>query len=93
MKALEHKVPPPARLAFVLYMNRFQIDPEEKVLEELFGEDYLAYKKKVRPFDVESNEALHVLLTERAKMIPATFELYPLIDPKAAQKHLKKDAR
>ena len=28
MKALELKVPPPARLAFVLYMNRFQIDPE-----------------------------------------------------------------
>jgi protein-S-isoprenylcysteine O-methyltransferase Ste14 len=35
-------------LAFVLYMNRFQIGPEEKVLEELFGDDYLAYKKRVR---------------------------------------------
>ena len=41
-------------------------------------------------FDVESNEALHVLLTEWSDMIPASFELYPLIDPKAAQEYLKK---
>jgi muconolactone delta-isomerase len=41
-------------------------------------------------FDVESNEALHALLTEWAEMIPATFELFPLIDPKAAERYLKK---
>ena len=41
-------------------------------------------------FDVESNEALHALLTEWAEMIPATFELYPLISPKAAESYLKK---
>ncbi len=35
-------------LAFVLYMNRFQIGPEEKVLEGLFGEAYARYKMKVR---------------------------------------------
>lgn len=35
-------------LLFVLYMNRFQIGPEEKVLEGLFGEDFLDYKKRVR---------------------------------------------
>ena len=35
-------------LAFVLYMNRFQIGPEEKVLEGLFGDAYLVYKKRVR---------------------------------------------
>ena len=35
-------------LAFVLYMNRFQIGPEEKALEALFGDDYSDYKRKVR---------------------------------------------
>lgn len=33
---------------FVVYMNRFQIKPEERVLERLFGEDYLDYKNQVR---------------------------------------------
>ena len=32
----------------VLTMNYLQIIPEEKVLEELFGDDYLEYKKKIR---------------------------------------------
>ena len=35
-------------LAFVLYMNRFQISPEERVLEGLFGDDFANYRKKVR---------------------------------------------
>lgn len=35
-------------LAFVLYMNRFQIGPEEKALEALFGDDFLDYKRRVR---------------------------------------------
>jgi len=34
--------------AFVVYMNRFQIRPEERALESLFKEDFLAYKTKVR---------------------------------------------
>ncbi|NOH54080.1 isoprenylcysteine carboxylmethyltransferase family protein [Vibrio coralliilyticus] len=33
---------------FVLYMNRFQISPEERALEELFGAAYLDYKQRVR---------------------------------------------
>ncbi len=33
---------------FVLYMNKFQITPEERNLEEIFGDEYLAYKAKVR---------------------------------------------
>lgn len=33
---------------FVTYMNRFQIKPEERALERLFGEDYLDYKNQVR---------------------------------------------
>ena len=33
---------------FVLYMNRFQIGPEEVALERVFGEDYNGYRAKVR---------------------------------------------
>lgn len=33
---------------FVLYMNRFQIQPEERALESLFGAEFLAYKNRVR---------------------------------------------
>jgi len=34
--------------AFVLYLNRFQITPEERVLAGKFGEDYLMYLAQVR---------------------------------------------
>lgn len=33
---------------FVLYIDRYQIRPEERILEEKFGEKYTAYKKSVR---------------------------------------------
>lgn len=33
---------------FVWYMNQFQIKPEEEALQEIFGEDYINYCKKVR---------------------------------------------
>jgi protein-S-isoprenylcysteine O-methyltransferase Ste14 len=33
---------------FVLYISRFQINPEERVLSSLFGADYATYKEKVR---------------------------------------------
>lgn len=33
---------------FVIYMNRFQILPEERALESLFGAEYVDYKQKVR---------------------------------------------
>lgn len=33
---------------YVVYINRFQIDPEERTLSSLFGEDYAAYKTRVR---------------------------------------------
>lgn len=42
---------PPALLylaVFVLYMNRFQIGPEERALSSLFGTDYAAYQTRVR---------------------------------------------
>ena len=33
---------------FVLYISRFQIRPEERVLSSLFGAEYAAYKQRVR---------------------------------------------
>ena len=40
-------------------------------------------------FDVASNEALHHRLNEWQDMVPAHFEVYPLIDPAAAQHFLR----
>ena len=40
-------------------------------------------------FDVPSNEMLHQRLNEWQDMIPAHFEIYPLIDPAAAQHFLR----
>ena len=34
--------------AFILYMNRFQIEPEERALTALFGQEFVAYKSRVR---------------------------------------------
>ena len=33
---------------YVLYLNRFQITPEERVLTSLFGETYAAYQMRAR---------------------------------------------
>lgn len=35
-------------IGYVFYMNCFQIQPEEKVLEKLFGKEYLRYKQQAR---------------------------------------------
>lgn len=35
-------------LAFVFYMNRFQIQPEEKMLTAHFGQAFLTYARRVR---------------------------------------------
>lgn len=35
-------------VAFALYITRFQIVPEERVLDRLFGASFAAYKKRVR---------------------------------------------
>jgi len=34
--------------AFVLYINHFQITPEERVLAALFGQEFAAYKARTR---------------------------------------------
>lgn len=39
-------------------------------------------------FDVESNEILHRLLNEWTEIVPAHFDIYPLIDPNAIQTFL-----
>ena len=33
---------------FVVYMNRFQIQPEERALSAIFGSDFTAYTQRVR---------------------------------------------
>lgn len=35
---------------FMLYIHRFQILPEEKSLEAIFGDEFIAYKNRVRPW-------------------------------------------
>jgi len=39
-------------------------------------------------FDVDGNETLHRLMNEWAEIIPARFDVYPLIDPAQARKYL-----
>jgi len=38
----------PGPVLFALYITRFQIVPEERVLDRLFGAPFAAYKKRVR---------------------------------------------
>ncbi len=42
----------------------------------------------VAVFNVDSNETLHRLLNEWAEIIPATFDVYPLVDIAASRKLL-----
>ena len=42
----------------------------------------------VAVLDVADNEALHKILNEWADIIPAQFEVYPLLDAKAANRAL-----
>jgi len=65
------------------------IDPKLKSGQALF-----AYPKVGRgvavAFDVRSHEELHALLNEWAEMIPAEFEVIPLVDPEKAKRFLKR---
>jgi hypothetical protein len=42
--------------------------------------------------DVESNEALHRILNEWADIIPAQFDVYPLVDTDATKRMLAEQA-
>ncbi|MFP3361477.1 isoprenylcysteine carboxylmethyltransferase family protein, partial [Planococcus sp. SIMBA_143] len=33
---------------YILFINRYQIIPEERILEEKFGPSFIAYRKQVR---------------------------------------------
>jgi hypothetical protein len=65
------------------------IAPKLKSKQALF-----AYPKVGRgvavAFEVRSHEELHALLNEWAYMIPAEFEVIPLIDPAKAKRFLAK---
>ena len=43
--------------------------------------------------DVPDNETLHRLMNEWAEIIPATFDVYPAIDPGPAKDYLKKQKK
>ena len=68
------------------------IGPKLKSKQALF-----AYPKVGRgvavAFDVRSHEELHALLNEWADIIPAEFQVVPLIDPAKAKRFLSKKRR
>ena len=68
------------------------IDPKLKSRQALF-----AYPKVGRgvvvAFDVRSHEELHALLNEWAEMIPAEFQIIPLVDQAKAKAYLKRKKR
>jgi uncharacterized protein DUF3303 len=43
-------------------------------------------------FDVDGNQTLHRLINEWSDIMPAHFEVYPLLDPADAQQYLAKTA-
>ena len=45
---LAHAVAPVMLIGFILYMNRFQIRPEEQALKAIFGEEFTRYATRVR---------------------------------------------
>lgn len=45
---LAHALAPLGAIAFVLYITRFQILPEERALAARFGDDWRAYRARVR---------------------------------------------
>ena len=46
----------------------------------------------VAVFDVDSNETLHGLLNEWTEIVPAEFDIYPLIDADAIKSFLGEEA-
>ncbi|HWI97644.1 MAG TPA: DUF3303 family protein [Burkholderiales bacterium] len=68
------------------------IDPKLKSKECRFVHARVG-RGAVALFDVSSNEELHELLNGWAEIIPAHFDLYPLIDPAAAQRYLRSGRR
>ncbi|MBO9355897.1 hypothetical protein GG851_18065 [Bordetella petrii] len=44
-------------------------------------------------FDVDSNMTLHRLVSEWSEIVPAQFDIYPLVDSNSAQDYLKVHAQ
>lgn len=45
---LSNALPFPFLPAYIVYINRFQIAPEERTLTSLFGREFVAYQSRVR---------------------------------------------
>lgn len=45
---LSHIAPLLMPLLFILYMNRFQVIPEERILEQKFGDEFVNYMRDTR---------------------------------------------
>ena len=70
------------RQSFWPWIGRYQADGACRQIYARVGRGAVAV------FDVESNEALHRILNEWADIIPAEFEVYPLVDVEATHKML-----
>ena len=68
------------------------LDPKLKSGTALFAYARVG-RGLVTAFDVRSHEELHALLNEWADLIPAQFEVLPLIDPARAKRFLAKKGR
>ena len=65
------------------------LEPKQKAKKALWAYAR-AGRGLVTVFDVRSHEELHAYLNEWAEIIPAEFEVFPLVDPRKAQRYLKK---
>jgi hypothetical protein len=71
-----------SRQSFWPWISKFRTDGACKHIYARVGRGAIAV------FDVESNEVLHRILNEWADIIPAQFDVYPLIDMEATNKML-----
>jgi hypothetical protein len=65
------------------------IDPKLKKKQALFAHPKVGRGVAVA-FDVRSHEELHALLNEWAEMIPAEFQVIPLVDQARAKRYLRR---
>jgi len=63
---------------------------EKGLLREVYSR---AGRGAVAIFEVHGNEALHALINEWAEIVPAQFEVIPLLDAGAARAYLQTDER
>jgi muconolactone delta-isomerase len=76
-----------ARLSFWPWIGRYQADRVCLTIYPRVGRGAVAI------FDVTDNEQLHRIMSEWADIIPAEFDVYPLLDVKAANSLLSAQAK